>query len=130
MGRSGIYISRLFLAGLFLVFNVGLPILVNSCPMPKPANSMMCPFCHEYDGGSGPVIKGKPCCSPSVAAGGNTNEFLSVRGGPVFHPVVPLATVHIIAIPLSFSLAPRTSRQDHARFAPDDIPVLNSALLI
>jgi hypothetical protein len=130
MNRTGIYISRLFLAGLFLVFNVGLPILVNSCPMPKAAGSMMCPFCHEYDGGGDVVIKGRPCCSPSIAAERNTNEFLSVKKLPGFHPAAPCTAIYSVPLAVSFSVVPGASRQCQSQVPPDDIPVLNSSLLI
>jgi hypothetical protein len=129
MNRTGIFISRLLLAGLFLVFNVGLPILVNSCTMPKPAGSMMCPFCHEYDG-VGVVIKGKPCCSSSIAAERNTNEFLSVGKLPGFHPAPPCAAIYSVGPLVSFSAVPGVPRLHQSQVPPDDIPVLHSSLLI
>jgi len=128
MNPAGKQISRLFLSLLFLVFNVGVPILVDSCPMPKPACSMMCPFCRAYDSLGGPVIKGKPCCSSSVAAEKNTNEFLTAEKAQVVHPPAPCAFASVLRRP--FPLIGREVRMDHPRFAPDDIPILFSSLLI
>jgi hypothetical protein len=122
-------ISRILLASLFLVFNVGLPILIDSCPMPKPVGSMMCPLCHMDGGeGRGEVVKGKPCCSPSIVAGGNTNEFLRMQKsvcdpGPctICQPGIP---------PQSFYAGSQISASTPSQFAPDDIPVIHSSLLI
>jgi hypothetical protein len=131
MRLTGPQISRMLLASLFLVFNVGLPILIDSCPMPKPVGTMMCPLCHGHGGeGSGEVVKGKPCCSPSLAAGGNTNEFLRIQKNVSDR----LASLCVIfqsgVIPLSSSSVSQISASTPSQFAPDDIPVIHSSLLI
>jgi len=129
MIRTGSNIVRLLFASLFLLFNVGLPVLVDSCPMPKPLGSMMCPLCHG-DGGEarGEVVKGKPCCGPSIAAERNTNEFLGIHKVVCDPPAlagiaVPSALIHHFMV----SQAPASTP---SQFAPDDIPVIYSSLLI
>ena len=122
-------ISRILFASLFLVFNVGLPILVDSCPMPKPVGSMMCPLCH-MDGGEGgaEVLKGKPCCSPSIAAAGNTNEFLRIQ--KCSYDPGPCVICQSGFAPRSFFSSPQVSASTPSQFAPDDIPIIHSSLLI
>jgi hypothetical protein len=129
MPKASLHISRILLASLFLVFNVGLPILLDTCPMPKPVGSMMCPLCRGEAGGArGEVLKGKPCCAPVIAAERNTNEFLTVQKilcTPIAAPctiVHPVAAIHPRVSP-AFAPAP-------SQFAPDDIPVIYSSLLI
>lgn len=130
MSRPGQHIARILFASLFLIFNVGLPVLVNSCPMPKPVGSMMCPLCHEESESRGEVVKGKPCCSPSFAAERNTNEYLTVQKqvcDPLQSPcIVPLSGLTLQ--PVSF--ASQTYAPIPSEFAPDDIPVIHSSLLI
>jgi hypothetical protein len=131
MRQTGLQISRMLLASLFLVFNVGLPILINSCPMPKPVGSMMCPLCHGDGGeGSGMVVKGKPCCKPSIAAEGNANEFLRIQKS-VCDPLASLCVIFQSRIvPFSSSSVSQISASTPSHFAPDDIPVIHSSLLI
>ena len=129
MRQTGPQISRSLIASLFLVFNVGLPVLIDTCPMPKPAGSMMCPLCHE-DEGAGEVLKGKPCCTPSVAAPGNTNEFLRVRNSVPDPSVAVCVIPHICVIAHSSDSPLQISGLTHWQYAPDDIPVIYSSLLI
>jgi hypothetical protein len=122
-------ISRILFASLFLVFNVGLPILIDSCPMPKPVGSMMCPLCHMDGGeGKGEVVKGKPCCSPSLAAAGNTNEFLRIQKSEC--DPGPCIMCQSGFTPVSFFSGSQISASKPSQFAPDDIPVIHSSLLI
>jgi hypothetical protein len=121
----------MMLASLFLVFNVGLPILIDSCPMPKPVGSMMCPLCHgDGEEGSGEVVKGKPCCSPIIAAEGNTSEFLRIQKSVCDPLAGPSIVFQTGPIPVSFSLSSQVSASTPSQFAPDDIPVIHSSLLI
>lgn len=130
MRDTGLHITRILFAALFLTFNVGLPVLVNSCPMPKPVGSMMCPLCHEDSEGRGEVVKGKPCCSPSVAAERNTSEYLTIQKtspDPLLSPfVVPQSGL----VPHSIPFSPQTYAPTPSQFAPDDVPVIYSSLLI
>ena len=127
MPESWSRISRMLFASLFLLFNVGLPILVDSCPMPKPVGSMMCPLCHgESAGAGGEVVRGKPCCSPSIAAERNTNEFISIQK----IVSVPVACTIIQPVALLHAFVSQAPRPRPSEFAPDDIPVIYSSLLI
>ena len=129
MRPPALQIPRIFLASLFLVFNVGLPILIDSCPMPKPVGSMMCPLCHTDGGeGKGEVVKGKPCCAPSIAAAGNANEFLSIQKSACDPP--PCTVCQSGVTPQSFSSVSQIPASTPSHFAPDDIPVIHLSLLI
>ena len=122
-------IPRILLASLFLIFNVGLPILIDSCPMPKPVGSMMCPLCHMDGGeGRGEVLKGKPCCSPTIAAGANTNEFLRTQKSTC-DPVLCIMCQSGVTSRSQFT-GSQVSASTPSQFAPDDIPVIYSSLLI
>ena len=131
MKASGINIRTLSLAGAFLLFNVGLPIVIDTCPMPRKTGSMACPLCSD-DGreGHGTVLKGKPCCEPQIAAERNLNEFIGtskahpaifIQVAAVIPPAVTMSGLPVAGFSVDPSPPPHTSR---------DIPVLLSTLLI
>ena len=122
------------LAGLFFLFNVGVPIVVASCPMLMAGSgSGMCGSCFEFsDDGSQSLIPSRDtsCCSTTIASEANRVEFLRV----------PVATVGIdifqlvgILPPLDIFFHGSYSRLASARNTGPlacDIPVLFSSLLI
>jgi len=121
----------LLLAGVFLLFNVGLPIVIDACPMPRPPSSMACPLCRESGrDGNGPVLKGKPCCAPQIAAERNISEFIGAQKAA--HPaVVHLCTLVLPAVTISaLPVAESSVAFSPPHHIPDDIPVAFSALLI
>jgi hypothetical protein len=130
MHNTGLHIARSLFAALFLIFNVGLPVLVNSCPMPKPVGSMMCPLCHDDSERKGEVVKGKPCCSPSIAAERNTNEFLTIQKIGCDPLLSPFIVPQFVLTAVSISSGSQTYAPTPSQFAPDDIPVIHSSLLI
>ena len=131
MSARGAIIRRVLLAGLFLVFNVGLPVLINTCPMPRQTGSMACPLCREagWDG-HGTAVQGKPCCAPQLAAERNVNEFIgAAKPAPAFFAHV----IMLIPQAASFSPLPVAAVSNGASPPPQlfsDIPVALSALLI
>ncbi len=130
--RSGLLnIVRGAFASLFLVFNVGLPIVIDTCPMPKPVGSMLCPFCHEEGGKDGrETLSGKSCCSPVIAAERNSNEFLTVQKILGDLPAGVPAVLPSCMTCGSFACDSQTFAPAPSQFAPDDIPVIHSSLLI
>jgi hypothetical protein len=131
MIRKAPYISRMALASLFLVFNVGLPILIDTCPMPRPVGSMMCPLCHDEGGKPGiEVVRGKPCCAPSLVAERNMNEFLTAQKTLSTHNVLPSVPIPAGVAQASITCLSQTFAPVPSQFAPDDIPVRYASLLI
>jgi hypothetical protein len=124
----------MFLALLFLLFSVGVPIVVASCPMARNADRRMCSQCLPgRDGQSQSIVKyvDRSCCATVIAAARNTTEF--VRSGneqglassvnfilpPFDHTVI--APVHVRIA------APETGPLVRLR---EDIPLFVSSLLI
>ncbi len=123
----------LSLVTMFTVFNVGLPIVVASCPMMKYSGSRSCMMC---DSGSEPGktrltnTTDKSCCVTKYASDRNKTEFLQSTQHvldsaklivAVLSNVAPLAIIDQI----QFAVAANTSPPLTA-----DIPILVSSLLI
>ena len=73
-------LSALVLALLFCVFNVGLPIVLDSCPMAQSERGSLCTLCHETTGFEGITsIKNRSCCNTVIAAERNTQEFVKAK---------------------------------------------------
>lgn len=131
MTLSGARIRTVLLTGLFLMFNVGLPIVLNTCPMPRKTGSMACPLCRDggWDG-HGTAVNGKPCCDPRIAAERNLNEFIGASNP------VPAFVVHtIMLVPTARTLSPLPVAEFSLDASPphqlfSDIPVALSTLLI
>ncbi|HTY58096.1 MAG TPA: hypothetical protein VMF59_04730 [Bacteroidota bacterium] len=124
-------ISSVAFASLFLLFNVGLPILIDACPMPRPVGSMMCAMCRDDGGEPGrEVLKGKPCCAPSLAAERNTSEFLTVQKILCDRLALSCTLVYTASPVASSLMVSQTFSPVPSHFAPDDIPVVHSSLLI
>jgi hypothetical protein len=82
---SGHRIVVLSLAFLFALFNVGLPIVVASCPMAGMKDGG-CDMCYEKDAGTAMILvplQDRSCCETVIAAEQNEEEFLRV---PAFGP--------------------------------------------
>ncbi len=126
-------IIELALAAIFTVFNVGLPVVVASCPMMKYSGSLACVACD--DGSAAGTLRftnfvDKSCCETKYAADKNKNEFLKTNGQSVetlkFISAAELYVVlQVVINSPQFVL--------HANTSPPgsfDIPILISSLLI
>jgi len=125
----------LILAVLFCLFNVGLPIVVASCPM---MGAMKCPpkaCCAAPDTKSvklGSVIN-RDCCKTVFAASRNTNEFLQV---PTILHENAAATQFVavffgdVLLHAQSSLVITGLSGDSPPSSSGDLPVLYSSLLI
>ena len=91
-----IYIEKyrflaLSLTSIFLLFNVGLPIVLASCPMMTSGNAIStCTTCCSAARSTGPSLishSDRSCCKTVIAADRNRNEFLQSNE----HPVQPVA---------------------------------------
>ena len=68
----------------FGVFNIGIPILIASCPMATTIQGNRCGMCNDQDDpGTAKITteKNTSCCATRFAAEGNTNEFVQAKGG-------------------------------------------------
>ena len=122
------------LAGIFFLFNVGVPIVVAACPMMTADDAGgMCESCFDpsRDGNLGFLpYSDTSCCSTTVASEANRVEFLRVPAATVGIDIFQLVG---ILPPLDIPLHGSYSRLASARNTGPltrDIPVLFSALLI
>ena len=128
------YYLVLHLAILFIVFSVGLPIVVASCPMVQNSQRPTCSQCLPDDGGGASSFTkyaDRSCCATVFAAGRNTTEYM--RSGS--DQVRALSAV-VLPLPAVFSIADQAPAQqsiiDHYPVVPlrEDIPLFISSLLI
>lgn len=118
------------LALLFGVYNVGIPIVLASCPMATAGP--VCSGCFEAGTANERINKQKDtsCCTTIIAADRNTNEFLQAKdlSIPSFQLevfiVLPAATV------ILNGNIPSTNTLSHSPPVQPDFPILHSALLI
>lgn len=125
-------ITGLTLAAVFALFNIGLPVVVASCPMMKFENSRACIMCNE-DSSSGVQVTraiDTSCCVTVFAADRNKTEFLQVNKHllefaklllAVVSDVVPATVIRNPQSVITLSASPSRST---------DIPILISSLLI
>lgn len=69
-----------FLSGVFLLFTVGVPIVVSSCPMEKAPGKIVCSECHPPAESGQTAIqlsRNSSCCDFVIASGRNLNEYLA-----------------------------------------------------
>jgi hypothetical protein len=123
------------LAFVFAVFNIGIPVVIASCPMPKIGNSPMCFACNDDEAGSALRLKtyqNTSCCATVIAAGKNDQAFLASKDLAKKAGAVDLCTVLPVRLVNSFSqafigiLASSTAEPS----PPDDLPILLSTLII
>lgn len=116
-------------AALFLLFNVGLPIVVASCPM-SDTLTPACGMCNENSAAQTITLaKNTSCCATVVAADKNSTEFVQLKAA------VGEPGTLIMARPALFD--PRDLLtgcvSGFIAFSPPlftDIPIFTSSLLI
>lgn len=133
MGHTFKYRTML-LAVAFAVFNIGLPVVLDTCPMAKAGNSDLCATCHNESRPETQTvgIPGGSCCVMVVVGDRNTTEFEQSRDRLVDNVRTMLASAleipHLL-FPVQFT--PTTvGRPVESPPAEPDIPILNSSLLI
>ena len=117
-------------AAVFLVFNVGLPIVIASCPMTQ-AKTAACGMCsNELNTGTQKItsVKNSSCCTTVIAADKNSTEFVGAK----YIAYAPAKFIVSTIVPVLFNNLSFTSvlREDHPFFLPIDIPIFTSSLLI
>lgn len=132
------YLS-LFLGCIFCLFNIGIPIVILSCPMMKtdPKNASCCYLIRHQEPGTARIESSRTCCRSSRTINRNTNEFLGASS-PSRIDVKFTCCSNILFQILTAQIPNPTIRSDasfilftHTRSeSPGDFPVLYSSLLI
>jgi hypothetical protein len=123
----------LTLVVLFTVFNVGIPIVLASCPMLRAGNShgSCCPSASRDRSPSLTMSRDYSCCRTVIAAGCNTMEFLAARAVPPCTASFCFAE-HPAQQPLALdnSASVLVNVRYHSPPLILDLPLITSALLI
>jgi hypothetical protein len=116
----------------FGVFNIGIPIIIASCPMAAMMQASTCGMCNDQGSPSTSRIsteKDFSCCATKIVAERNTNEFVQAKR--VADNAINQCA---IALPLSELVPVVHCSLFIARYSPPistvDIPILTSSLLI
>ena len=124
----------LILAVTFLVFNIGLPIVVASCPMAQDPYTATCKQCLPLARPAAQAVERQfnrsSCCATVIAAGRNTTEFLPLgKLFATFYSLTLTPTPGINDVVPTFSVV-TTSALIHPPPRAEDIPIFNASLLI
>jgi len=124
----------LSLATVFMLFNVGLPIIVAACPMEKLSGGIACFGCIDA---SEPLSESvsrfsdRSCCETVVAAGRNTTEFVQAKSSVETTVKWFVVAEPWFSLPVSVLQPPVSLKQIHSPSPPsEDIPVFTSSFLI
>ena len=125
---------RIVFAAIFVLFNVGLPVVIASCPMMDSAKMMKASCCVDSRTANSTqtigIQKNSSCCKTTLAATRNTNEFINVSSN-LGSPQISVGLLFTPPILLHFSNARSENlRPDIALMTHDDIPVFYSTLRI
>ena len=126
-------ILALALAGMFGVFNIGIPIIVASCPMAGMMQGGRCGTCDDQDDPATSKLtpeRNTSCCVTTIVAERNTNEFVQEQ-----------ANVHSPALQTVLTVFPYTVTRNPSPVSGfilvsaspptvTDIPIFTSSLLI
>jgi len=123
-----------FLAIVFALFNIGLPVVLDSCPMPKSPGSMTCALCHQaLPQGGTPVVQSPRCCAPVIAAERNMTAFVQSQRLSEEFRAVALAILAPSPSEVLVTALPHVQTFNPSWSPPGrdaDLPVLHSSLLI
>ena len=125
-------IIALTLAAVFALFNIGLPIVLYSCPMMQQSlySSACCADQSARQGVRLQIATDRSCCKTVYAADRNTHEFLQIKDHA---PVLIYSTTQLLCNAVVLHQTIFTSRKFYSTSPPllaDDIPVVTSSLLI
>ncbi len=120
------------LAGIFTVFNIGLPVVVASCPMSKYTDSSACMSCNNVP--SDGVARymnavDKSCCVTRYASDKNKVEFLKTNVQSESAKYISTADFFIVPQAV-FNTSQFIVPASEAPPGSTDIPILISSLLI
>ncbi len=126
-------IIGLTLVGIFAVFNIGVPIVVASCPMMKYADSKVCVMCN--DGIAPGNVRftntiDKSCCATKYIAERNKTEFLQTNSHSLESQQTHLILDSFVAPHAVISSSRFVFHLQTSAPRSTDIPILISSLLI
>jgi len=122
------------MATVFVVFNVGIPVVVAACPMTPDSRTMRCDACATPGGNAGESMStnvDRSCCATVFAALPSSATFLKAQAAGFAEEFVVIALVpYAAAAGASLTGFVRTVRADRGTKPPSDLPILFSSLLI
>ncbi|MDI6766702.1 MAG: hypothetical protein QME52_07775 [Bacteroidota bacterium] len=128
----------ILLAGIFSVFNIGLPVVLHYCKMMGTVSSNSCSMCDtdKKDSSNIQISKAEsPCCKTIIAAERNKTEFLQTQNDDVTKLHLPKANSIIPIIhtfpSIDFQYTSKIFLTNaHSPPFIEDIPIFTSSLLI
>lgn len=126
-------ISALLLVLVFSLFNIGLPIVVASCPMNENTNAAVCGSCTEQTSdvkGNLTSAKNTSCCATVIAAEKNSTEFVHVKIVLNEFSKSLVTSYTPVNRPIDYAHDPLISDQGSSPPRSIDIPIFTSSLLI
>ena len=122
------------MATFFVLFNVGIPVVVAACPMMPKSGTMACDACATPGGNGGDSVRSmvdRSCCTTVFAALPSGATFLKAPAAAVADDVIVIALLpHAGMNGPAVSDLVRTIRHEQGARAPSDLPILFSSLLI
>ncbi len=122
------------LAGIFALFNIGVPVVIAACPMlmEKPSTSSCCAEKQSPIEVAFNSLSATSCCTTIVAAEPNKTEFLQTKeqNGLVFKSFVIVLSIpnhEVFGQQVSVAL---TASHLPSVLQSEDIPIFTSSLLI
>lgn len=128
-------IVALFAAGIFGLFNIGIPVVIAACPMAEYGSGPMCAECAGEIGSNAErltSLEDTSCCATVIVADRNTNEFLQSRAALSHVESVDIISVLPSMVETSKGHNALITLDSHSCLPPrfEDIPIFNSSLLI
>ena len=123
----------LVLVGVFMLFNIGIPIVIASCPMMKASVRGAC--CPTQPVKGLPILKTQrdySCCKTVIAADRNKTEFLQTHNDGITHLLNYSTAVILYASNVieSTTFSKLILNDTHSLPFIEDIPIFTSSLLI
>ncbi|MBI5021748.1 MAG: hypothetical protein HZB59_09940 [Ignavibacteriales bacterium] len=125
----------ILLAGIFSVFNIGLPIALHYCKMMETVSSNSCEMCTTHKKESKDIQISKPessCCKTILGVDRNQTEFLQTQNDVVTQTqnYSTTAIIYDSNIFESTTFSKSIFNDTHSPPLTEDIPIFISSLLI
>jgi hypothetical protein len=126
-------IVALGLAMVFGVFNIGIPIIIASCPMIGMAQGSKCAMCDDQDDPATSKVTAEvntSCCATTILAERNTNEFVQAKVNVQESALQAVLVLNPFAVSYDLSTLSAIAPISSSPPLVADIPILASSLLI
>lgn len=124
----------ILLAGIFSVFNIGLPVVLHYCKMMETVSSNSCGMCETENNNHNDLELSKvesSCCQTVIAAELNKVEFLQTEKNDVTKLNYSIATILHTSPSIDFKYRSNIYlTTTHSPPPIEDIPIFTSSLLI